>query len=59
MPQFSGLGAVAIRFTSLAEAISQTSRSQIAKPGNLGLDPFTLNHQFGHGWIGHGNESLN
>ena len=53
MSGFAGLGATAIRFTALAKAIRKTSRTQIAKSGNLGLDAFPLSYQLGHGWIGH------
>ena len=53
MPRFAGLGAMAIRFTALAEATGQTARPQIARSGIPGFDAFTLNHQFGYGSFGH------
>ena len=53
MALLGGLGAAAIRFTALAKAILQTSRTQVTQFNYLRLDALTLDYQFGQRWNGH------
>jgi hypothetical protein len=52
MPGGVRLSAMAIRFTALAKAILQTSRTQIAKFTYLRLDALTPDDEFRQGWDG-------